>query len=288
MLFSYYVSQEEKGDKYMNFAVPFMRQFKYLNDSVELNIKYKPQIKKLLNFIEVYGESHRINIEYEEFTKEDIKIFKALIEKFPNYKIIACLPSYSKDLEQLLVQNEIPHYYKIFITNWERFRGFLTLQVTDIFLAEALMFDIKNVKQAVGDKPIALRSYCNICEGSWDDTPSVKKFFIRPEDIPLYENLIDTFEFFLPEQWSTASRLNILYQVFCKEHKWFGKFNEIIVGYQGQEDSKFFVSLFGERRLTCKQRCMSQSQPTCHICDRIISLAEAFKDKNYIVEFDNI
>jgi len=42
VLFSYYVSQEEKGDKYMNFAVPFMRQFKYLNDSVELNIKYKP------------------------------------------------------------------------------------------------------------------------------------------------------------------------------------------------------------------------------------------------------
>lgn len=274
----------------MNFAVPFMRKFEFFEDPVELNIKYKPEIDKLVNFIEQYGEKHRINLLYSNFdVPNDIKILQALQEKFPTYKIVAALPYYSLELEQAINTAGIPHYYITFVTNWQLLQGFLTLNVTDIFLAENLMFDIIKVKEMLLQKKknVALRSYCNICEGAWSQTPSIKKFFIRPEDLPLYENLIDTFEFFLPDALLSVTRLNTLYTIYTCDKYWFGKFNEIITGYEGDEDSRFIISTFGEQRLKCRQKCMSNLEPTCHICDRIIELGKALKDKNIMVQIDN-
>lgn len=274
----------------MNFAVPFMRNFQFFDDPVELNIKYKPEVTKLVNFIEQYGGSHRINLLYSTFdTKTDVKIFQGLQEKFPDYKIVAALPYYTQELEQTVNTAAIPHYYLTFVTNWELFQGFLTLNVTDIFLAESIMFDIIKIKKILQqkEKKIALRSYCNVCESAWINTPSIKKFFIRPEDLPLYEDLIDTFEFFLPDSLLSVTRLNTLYTVYTRDKYWFGQFKELITGYESEEDSRFIISSFGEQRLSCRQKCMSSLEPTCHICDRIVQLGKALKDKNIMVQIDN-
>lgn len=46
----------------MNFCIPFVQDFKYLNDNkIEFNINFKPEMEKLNNFIQKYG-SHRINL----------------------------------------------------------------------------------------------------------------------------------------------------------------------------------------------------------------------------------
>lgn len=74
-----------------------------------------------------------------------------------------------------------------------------------------------------------MRSYCNLCESSWEKTPSIKTFFIRPEDLDIYEKYINTFEFFTDEK--DAVRLNSLYKIYTKDRLWYGLLKDLIVGY---------------------------------------------------------
>lgn len=267
----------------MNFAVPFMRDFEYLNEPVQLNINYKPLIKELDDFISVY-QKHRINLIMHNFKEDDCKIIKALREKYPDSEIITCLPFYHKDLESILASNELPHYYNEIVTNWDRFNGFLSLDVTDIFIGEELAFSAKILSNSAKKNNKSLRSFCNVCESSWDETSSIKTFFIRPEDIDLYEGIIDTFEFYIGD--NDLQRLNTFYSIYVKDKKWYGKLKEIIVGYEGNEDSRFIIPRFGEKRLNCGKICAQGEELSCHICDRIVELSETLKDKQIMVSID--
>ena len=271
----------------MNLAVPFMRNFKYLNDeNLQLNIKYRPKIKALNDFIQCY-KNHRINIYIEDKLKEsDFEILKALKETFPESKIVYCFPYYSPSLEQQLNEKNIIHYYSELVTDWDTFNGFLSLNVTDIFIGENICFYLEDLSQKAKNKNIALRTFCNVCQSPWENTSSLKTFFIRPEDINLYSKYIDTFEFFFDS--INIHKLNVLYEVYVKNKKWFGLLNEIIFDYKGQEDNRFIISYFGEKRINCKKRCSYEANTTCHICDNIIDLSKTLKDKGLIVSIEEV
>ncbi len=266
----------------MNFAIPFFKQFKYQDDDIQWNINYKPKVKQLNNFIESYG-THRINLIITDFElNRDCEIVQALIEKFPETQIVMCLPEYNAQLEQELNNKQLPHYYNEFVNNWDRFEGFLNLNVTDIFVAENLLFNLKVISKKAKEKGKALRSFCNICQSAWQDTPSLKTFFVRPEDISLYENSIDTFEFFMGN--SSNLSINTLYKIYTKDKKWFGYINEIILNYNGTEHNNQIIPLFGFKRLNCGKRCFQDVQPTCHICDKIMQLNKTLYNKDILLK----
>lgn len=264
----------------MNFAVPFSRKFKYLDQDVQLNIAFKPDIKALDYFVSVYGKQHRINFLIQEWNEEYLDIIQALVEKYSDYKLVTCLPQYNIKIDQIFTSKHLPHYYAELITSWDRFQGFLTLNITDIFIAEDLGFNIKTVKLNAIEKGIAIRSYCNVCESSWEGTPTIKKFFIRPEDIDLYAQYIDTFELFLDNN-KDFNKLNILYEIYTKDKRWAGPLSEIIQDFNDSTiDNKFIVPIFGSKRINCKHKCMEGLLTGCQICDRILELSESFKNKD--------
>lgn len=268
----------------MKFAIPFVRQFKYFDEPIELNIKYKPKAKELDAFVEKYG-THRINFICEDLEfNRDFSIYQALKEKYPESNIVFCLKEYHKQIDEEFNKNNIPHYYNQFATNWDVFQGFLNLNVTDIFVAENLMFEAKNLSLNAKKNGKSLRSFCNVCESAWDDTPSLKTFFVRPEDIFLYEEYIDTFEFYLNDV--DATRVNTMYEIYAKDKKWFGRLDEIIIGYKGDEDSRYIIPTFGEKRLNCQKKCMKGIEPTCHICDRVAELGKTLQDRNLMVTLE--
>ena len=269
----------------MNFAVPFHRNFIYLNDPVQLNIKYKPKIEQLNNFIEEYGGTHRINLIISNFNQsEDFPIIQALLNKFTDFKIVICLSHYSKELQDFFVQKNIPHYYNELVTTWDKFQGFLNLKVTDIFIAEEIAFSAKILHEFAYKKGIGLRSYCNVCESAWDQTESIKSFFIRPQDIDLYDGLFDTIEFFVSDR--EVNKINVLYEVYTRSKTWFGALNEIIEGYQGSELNRCFIFPFGMHRLNCGHRCMKDPSNPCRICDRIAQLSVTLEHQNLAVQID--
>lgn len=267
----------------MNFAVPFVRGFKYLDqENVQYNIKYKPKIKELDNFLSVYG-SHRINLMISEIDPQnDFKILNALKEKYPDTKLVLCISTYKKEIEQILNENNFLHYYNELVTSWDKFHGFLKLNVTDIFVAEDLCFSCEALSYNAKEKNIELRVYCNVCQSSWNETPSLKTFFIRPEDISLYAKYIDTFEFYANELDTT--RINTLYQIYAKDQEWHGNLKDLIIGYEGEEDSQFLIPRFGEKRLNCNKKCNKNIPPHCFLCDRIAELGKLFKDNDILIK----
>lgn len=98
-------------------------------------------------------------------------------------------------------------------------------------MAENLAFSIEILSKKAKDFNKSLRLFPNVCQSSWEDTLSLKTFFIRPEDLYLYEDLIDTVEFFGVDYASNKS--NVYYEAYCLNQKWFGKLNEIIIDYKG-------------------------------------------------------
>lgn len=261
------------------FAVPFFTNFQYLQDDVQFNINYKPEIKKLDDFIAAYG-NHRINLIFNQEPKQkDYEIIQALRSKYPKSNIVISLASYQPTLEKTVATHSLPHYYRDVIVDWDTLLGFFSLAVTDVFIGGELGFDLVKVKQMADFFKIKLRCFCD--NGfSWWMQDSLKTFFVRPEDIKLYSKYIDTFEF---AQAITKDRVNVIYNIYAKQKKWFGKFNEIIGGYRGEEDGRYILPIFGEIRTRCGRRCLKEKLPSCHVCDLVSATAETLKDAGLYV-----
>ena len=265
----------------MKFALPFSHLYQKLaSEDVQWIINYKPQIEKLNNFIEQFN-NHRIILKISDFSIEkDTEILKILTEKFENSEIVAAVNEYSPEVEKVLNDNNIKHYYNIPVFTWDDLAGFLTLNVTDILITEDLCFSLPIVKEKTKEKGVKIRSYCNVCETRWDTIPSYKFFFIRPDDIDIYAKYIDVFELFEEED---PKRVKTLYEIYHDDKKWFGKLKEIIKNYKDDDEDTALVSIFAEKRVKCNHKCFKDSN--CCVCDNLISLNQILNKKQlYVVE----
>jgi hypothetical protein len=139
-----------------------------------------------------------------------------------------------------------------------------------MYICEELGFNLEKISNLLHSKGIKVRVLPNVCQSSFPDTPSIKTFFIRPEDIPAYEKYVDVFEL-LSDPW----RQRVIFKVY-KQQKWFGKVQEIIPSFKGDLDSRFLLSSFGVVRSRCGKRCMYKPE-SCSICDRFTELADTFE-----------
>lgn len=264
----------------MKFAIPFFRAFQYLDDEqVQFNINYAPKLEKLSNFIEIYG-NHRINLIFNNLDDldSDLNIISVLKEQYPDSNLVMVLPPYGlkQDLEKIK-EKSIPFYFNKTVTNIDEFNEFLNLGATDLRIGGWLGFFVEILSKKAKEKGCLLRAYPDICQGSEEE--SFKNFFIRPEDIDLYAKFIDVFEFA-----HDKSTLNTVYEVYAKNKLWYGKLNEIILGFKGEEDSRFILPTFAEIRCHCKKRCAYDLNNTCNICGRISELGESLENRGFIIE----
>ena len=269
----------------MNFAIPFTRKFNYFNQpNVEINIHYKPKVKELDDFISKYSQK-RINLIFQEgeFDKErDLPLIEAFREKYPQCELVMRLPVYSRQIQSLLAQKQLPHYYYILANRWGIFNGLLNTSVTDIYISEDLCFSLDIIQQKVKDKNKKIRTFCNVCQATWPEEESLRTFFIRPEDVFLYNKYIDVVEFFEAEKDKNA--LNTLYNLYNKGERWAGPLKEIIKGFKGDTDSYYLFSRFGEKRLDCGKRCNISN---CSFCVQVASLASTLKQNQIGIFYKN-
>ncbi len=148
--------------------------------------------------------------------------------------------------------------------------GLIKYHPTDMYICEELGFSLDKISKILHRNNIKIRVFPNICQSSFPETPSIKTFFIRPEDIPAYSAFVDVFELI-----SDESRQETIFKVY-KEEKWFGKINELIPTFRGDLDSRYLLDTFGIVRSKCGKRCMYKPE-SCAICDQFSELAKTFK-----------
>jgi len=184
-----------------------------------------------------------------------------------------------QDKEKLkrIQDSKIPFFFTNFVTTIDQLHGLIEYNPTDMYICESLGFFLDKVSKILHDKNIKVRVFPNICQSSFYETPSIKTFFIRPEDIPIYSNFVDVFEII-----SDKERQSVLFKIY-KQEKWFGRLKEIIPSFKGELDNRYILKSFGLIRSKCGKRCMYQPG-SCAICDRFIETADTLKESKLFIK----
>lgn len=142
---------------------------------------------------------------------------------------------------------------------------------SEVIIAEDLGFNLK-LLQPIRQSGVKIRIYPDVAQIATRcrKLPSLTRFFVRPEDLPLYEDLIDTVEF-----WARDDRLSVVYEIY-KQQQWKGLLNLVIKDLDDIDiDNTGITPYFGKARLSCKKRC---AYSDCDICSVTESLAKSFEE----------
>ena len=256
------------------FCLNYYPSEKYIQEADEFKIKYRPADRTLIDFIQKYkNKSIVIDVE-ESFEEIDAQLLKELNKEYNNIKII--FNFYNKDYLTRAKNYEIPFFFTNPVTTIDQLYGFLKYNPTDMYICEELGFFLDKISKILHNNNIKLRVYPNICQSSFPETPSIKTFFIRPEDISFYSSFVDIFELISDEK-----RQKILFKIY-KEETWFGKIKDLIPTFKGELDSKYIIPSFGAIRSKCGKRCLYKPE-SCAICDRFLELSDTLKKNDIII-----
>ena len=246
----------------------------YTHGAEQLKIKYRPADRTLEDFLIKYQEKSIVIDVNENFEEVDAKLFKELSQKYENIKLMVNFDN--KEYCDRIKEYEIPFFFSNFVKTADQLNGLIPYHPTDMYICEELCFSIDRVSTLLHSNNIKVRVIPNICQSSFNDIPSIKKFFIRPEDIIIYSLYVDVFEIFSDEE-----RQAVLYKIY-NQGKWLGKIKDIIPSFKGELENNYVMNSFGLLRTKCGKRCMYKPE-SCAICDRFIETAETFSKNNLVV-----
>ena len=254
----------------MKYCIDFNKDTQILDKVEEINI-FLDRIESL-DALSQFNEEHknqRINVCITDLEKalvdNQIKTLLDYQEKNPN--IYLRLPGKNEELDMLLA--EYPNskfYFDIKINDWDRVIGFIEYGVSDIFIVEGLGFELDKIAAIAHPKGIQIRVYPNVAQTTWRNLDDLRKFWIRPDDIDFYSQYVDVCEFY-----GMNEKIDVIYNIYKKDKKWFGNLGEIIAGIEQPLDSRYVVPRFARKRVRCGRECMKGGN--CQMCDRIKELS---------------
>lgn len=184
---------------------------------------------------------------------------------------------YNKDVFKRVQDSKIPFFFSNFVTTIDQMHGLIKYNPTDMYICEELGFFLDKVSKILHDNNIKVRVLPNICQSSFPNTPSLKTFFIRPEDINIYSTFVDVFELV-----SDQERQAVLLKIY-QQGKWLGKIKEVIPSFKDDLDNRYILNTFGMIRSKCGKRCMYRLG-SCNICDHFLNVAESLKNNNIVIK----
>ena len=239
----------------------------------EIIITYKDKNVEVLEFLKTVSEHQRIILDTtkdENFTIEkNLDIFAAAAKIHKNIAVKISQEQRAGIIE--LYETHIPFFFDTFVGNWDTLMSYIKLNVSDVYIVNELGFELANVSKVCKENKVNIRVFPNIAQTSnrIDNIDKLKSFFIRPDDIEVYEPYVDICEFFGP-----LNRQSVLYEIY-KNKKWIGDLQELIIGFDFSLPSKTIIPLFGEERINCRKRCYYGQ---CIICDKIRVISEQLRE----------
>lgn len=270
----------------MKYCIDYRRNFRYLDKIDEITINFNRYDTSLLDFL-LSHKDKRINIfikDTEDFIESrSIRIFDSIAIEHPEINFVFKLRNYEdervKDLVEIIQDRTMRHkyFFMTYIRDWDTLLGYIQLKPSDIYIVENLGFEIAAVADLLHSKNIRVRVFPNVAQSAWKNTPSLLKFFIRPDDVPIYEPFVDTMEFF-----GNGESLETYYRIYAIDKKWTGKLNEVIIDFKDSDiDGRYIIPVFASRRVNCGKRCLKGIG--CNVCNVIERLSEILEKNNLVV-----
>ena len=152
-------------------------------------------------------------------------------------------------------------YYKYAATTLYEVEGLKNVGVSYILVGAPLLFDLKTVS----NYKVPIRAVANLAyEPYIKHKNGLIGGWIRPEDVDKYATYIDTLEFYGDSV--RHEKEETLYKIYAKDKTWPGNLNLIIEHLNFDVDNRLiYDDGFSERRMNCKQKCVSEPG-SCHYC----------------------
>lgn len=238
----------------------------YLEKADEIKIQHK-DLNKLIDYIDIYPNATFIL--YTRNIPEDTELSWEEIErsnKLCKGQFIFAATT-SQQINECL-KKKINFYLDKPINNYEDIYWLKKIGAKYILIEAPLFFDLQNVKEICG-KSCSLRIAPNVAYYATDIPKGngIAGSWIRPEDIDLYEGLIDTIEF----EDCDVRKEEALYRIYKDDKKWPTDLNILITNLNYPIDNKYLPESFGNTRLKCRQKCFNISY--CNFCNRAATLS---------------
>lgn len=259
----------------MIFACAFHNNFNVLSPYHEIIVKLKPNhdLSGIPHFFSLYSNLHVIiEVEDEEHFLEN-NILSSLITLINNrnrwaLKLSNPFDPTTAQIVELCRQEGVDYMFNMLVDSWEVLNAVADLLPSDIYIANALGFELPAVHKFLQEKEIKLRIFPNVAQTAIPNDYPITSFFIRSDDIFLYEPFIDVCEIFGPTQFLD------FYGLMYQNHvPWKGNLDAFIIGLQLPEQfsNSAIPPDFPLPRLKCGRQC--QKSDDCHFCDSFVKLA---------------
>lgn len=240
----------------MKFNLSSRQSPEYLRQCDEIDVVYNDR-NVILDLIEKYPNKTIILKKYsiEEVDWKEIENFNTMCQGnfyFGSNKLTEIKEGAAKGIK---VFHLVPAYGYMFLKQLKE------VPVSFVYLDAPLFFNLPSIKKQF-DIPVRAvvnrASYYSYGEDNWD---GVNGTWIRPEDLPVYEDFIDVVEF---DNSDNLDKVRGLFRVYKQQGKWPGQLYYLINGLKHKGLGALLPENFGKRRLDCNQRCMEGKK--CRFC----------------------
>lgn len=248
----------------MKYCVPYMTNTLMWKTADEVIIFYSDALD--FTKLEKFSNQQMILDISEAILLENLEKIDIFLKKFPNARLrVNAIKSFNT------IANHYPNrfFFSTIAFDWDTFTYLRSFHPTDIYIGGNLGFDLKNVATVAAYDNLSIRAYpCIPSNGSGEITGLVTDFYVRPEDIPVYDKYIQVFEF--PD---FGIRTQAFYDIY-KGGKGYNLKN-IIYGLNTDIYSEFLPPAFGFYRVSCKKKCQ---QDRCEYCKTAVDFANIQKE----------
>ena len=159
------------------------------------------------------------------------------------------------------------------ICDWETYSSLRDLEVSDIYIDGPLGFNIKKIAESKGNTKIRVSPTISPNAGLTKAEKKSSSFFIRPEDLYLYEDVIDVIDFNIVGQ---QEKEDTLYNIYNRGTFVF-EIHQLIEHLPFGINNLMFKSEFAENRLNCGQKCRIPGRQ-CHYCEKYFTIISQLTD----------
>lgn len=237
---------------------------KYKEEAGEIKCPWN-KLGSIFDFIESHPRK-RYNITIEEKLTEDelnklfeqLEIMKSVVDDYT-------IETSQVSILNILLKKGYPSFLNFSITDWELLQSLIEKGVSDILIDGPLCFNLSKLN-LLTDK-VNLRISPVISPNVSLIVRNPKSFFVRPEDIHLYDGIINYVDFLVDD----IEKENALFSIYNRE-AFFYDINSLIPGLP-QINNSLFKEDFAQARINCGQKCKIPGY-TCNYCTTYFSLLE--------------
>lgn len=248
-----------------------------LRNADEIKINYK-DIDRIRDFVSAetkYDADFIIYVTREEQETVDWEMLKSYQ---PVLNIIIALEDtfFSPKVKEL----NFPWFWAFPVMSFWELRGILDLKPCQVIIDAPIFFELPKVYEQCKEAHAEIRVVANQCFNKYmprRTETGVFGVYIRPEDLRYYEPYVQHIEF----ESDNLSQERALVRIFKQQRAWPGNLNLLFPKFGINVDNRGFDSNFGQRRLSCRQRC--QSTGRCRYCRIQVDLINAIqKNQDWI------